>query len=56
MEQSYEHIVEKTAAFLAGFKSHLDLGGKPALLSELDDDFYVSSDPNPLKLPDSMFK
>ena len=56
MEQSYDHIVEKTAAFLAGFKSHLDLGGKPALLSELDDDFYVSSDPNPLKLPDSMFK
>ena len=55
MEQSYEHIIEKTAAFLAGFKSHLELGGQEALLSELDDDFYVPSDPQPVKYPDAVF-
>ena len=55
MEQSHEHIVEKTAAFLAGFKSHLELGGQEALLSELDDDFYVPSDPQPVKYPDAVF-
>ena len=55
MEQSYEHIIEKTTAFLAGFRSHLELGGGDALLSDLDDDFYVSSDPHPLTLPDAVF-
>ena len=55
MEQSYDHIVEKTAVFIAGFKSHLRLEGKEALLSELEDDYSVSSDPNPVKYPDSMF-
>ena len=55
MEQSYEHILEKTAAFLAGFKSHLELGGQEALLSELDDDYHVASDPHPITLPDAIF-
>ncbi len=55
MEQSHDHIVEKTAAFIAGFKSHLVLGGKPALLSELDDDYCVYCDPNPTKYPDGTF-
>ena len=55
MEQSHDHILEKTAAFLAGFKSHLELGGKEALLAELDDEFYVASDPQPLTYPDAVF-
>jgi predicted dehydrogenase len=55
MEQSHEHIVEKTAAFIAGFKSHLELGGQPALLSELDDDYCVYCDPNPTTYPDGTF-
>ena len=55
MEQSYEHIIAKTAIFLAGFKSHLELGGQEALLDELDDDFYVASDPHPLTYPAAMF-
>ncbi len=55
MEQTHEHIVEKTAAFIAGFKSHLELGGKPALLSELDDDYCVYCDPNPTTYPDGTF-
>ena len=55
MEQSYEHIIAKTAIFLAGFKSHLELGGQEALLDELGDDFYVASDPHPLTYPDAMF-
>lgn len=55
MEQSHEHIVEKTAAFIAGFKSHLELDGKPALLSELDDDYCVYCDPNPTTYPDATF-
>ncbi len=55
MEQSHEHIIEKTAAFIAGFKSHLELGGQPALLSELDDDYCVYCDPNPTTYPDATF-
>ncbi len=55
MEQSYDHIIEKTATFLAGFKSHLELGGREVALSELDDDFYVPSDPEPVTYPDAVF-
>ena len=55
MPQSHEHVLEKTAVFLAGFKSHLDLGGKPVRLSELDDDFTVPSDRNEIDYPDGYF-
>ena len=55
MTQSYEHILEKTATFLAGFKSFFKLGGNAALLSELEDDYTVQSDPNPIQYPDNMF-
>ena len=55
MEQSHDHIVEKTAAFIAGFKSHLELGGQPARISELDEDYCVYCDPNPTVYPDGTF-
>jgi hypothetical protein len=55
MPQSHEEVLEKTAAFLAGFKSLLKLEGKPARLSELEDDFTVQSDRDPQKLPDGFF-
>ncbi|MBN1294164.1 MAG: Gfo/Idh/MocA family oxidoreductase [Candidatus Latescibacteria bacterium] len=55
MPQSHEVILEKTAVFLAGFKSHLDYGGKPVKLSELEDDYTVQSDPNPITYPEGFF-
>jgi hypothetical protein len=53
--ENHEQVLEKSAAFLAGFKSLLKLDGKPAKLSELEDDYTVQSDPNPLKYPDGFF-
>lgn len=55
MPQSHEHILEKTAVFIAGFKSHLDYGGKPVRLSELEDDYRVPSDQNTVTYPDRFF-
>ncbi len=55
MPQTHEQVLEKSAAFLAGFKSLLRLEGKPARLDELEDDFTVQSDPKPLKYPDGFF-
>ncbi len=37
MPQSYDDILEKTAMFLAGFRSHLDAGGAPVDLDQLGD-------------------
>lgn len=53
--ETHEQVLEKTAAFLAGFKSLLKLDGKPAKLSELEDTFTVQSDPKPLTYPDGFF-
>ncbi|MFC1508861.1 Gfo/Idh/MocA family oxidoreductase [Candidatus Omnitrophota bacterium] len=55
MPQSHEHVLEKTAVFIAGFKSHLDYGGKPVKLSELEDDYTVESDKEPITYPDGFF-
>ena len=55
MSQSHEQVLEKSAVFLAGFKSLLKLDSKPARIAELDDDFIVPSDPNPIKYPDGFF-
>jgi len=52
---THEQVLEKTAAFLAGFKSLLKLDGKPAKLSELEDTFTVQSDPKPITYPDGFF-
>jgi len=37
MPEPYESILRKTATYLAAFKSHLEEGGKPVKLAELDD-------------------
>ncbi|MFC1528501.1 Gfo/Idh/MocA family oxidoreductase [Candidatus Latescibacterota bacterium] len=55
MSQSYEHILEKTTVFLAGLKSHLELGGRVVKLAELEDDFTVRADPKPVTYPDGFF-
>ena len=55
MSQSYDHILEKTAVFLAGLKSHLKLDGRVVKLAELEDDFTVQSDPKPVTYPDGFF-
>ena len=55
MPQSHEHVLEKTAVFIAGFKSHLEYGGGPVKLSELEDDYRVPSDPNAVEYPDGFF-
>ena len=56
MTQSYDHILEKTAAFLAGFKSLYELDDREAFIAELEDDFTVHSDPDTVTYPDSMFR
>ena len=55
MPQLYQHVLEKTAVFIAGFKSHLEKGGAPVKLSELEDDYRVPSDPNTVEYPDGFF-
>jgi len=39
MLEPYEDIERKTATYLAAFKSHLEEGGKPVKLAELDDEW-----------------
>ena len=39
MPESYESIERKTAVYLAAFKSHLEDGGKPVKIAELDDEW-----------------
>lgn len=56
MPQSHDHIIEKTAVFLAGFKSHLERKGAPVALSELEDDYRVPSDRESVSYPAGFFK
>lgn len=56
MPQSHEHILEKTATYLAGFKSHLERNGQEVKLSDLEDDFTVQSDEFPLTYPTGFFR
>jgi hypothetical protein len=53
MPQSYECILEKTAMFLAGFRSHLDAGGAPVSLDRLGDWRAPLLNPDPY--PDGFF-
>ena len=55
MSQSHGHNFEKASTFLAGLKSLLKLNGRPALISELEDDFHVRMDPEVTQYPDGMF-
>ncbi len=44
MPQTYEHILEKTAVFLAGYKSFLERNGAPVYLDELEEDWRADCD------------
>ena len=56
MPQTYEHILEKTAVFLAGVKSHRERNGGKVLIDELEDDFYVQADKGVEEYPVDMFR
>jgi predicted dehydrogenase len=47
MPQSYETLLEKTRLFLAGFRSHLERGGAPVRLDDLDDWHAPLLNPDP---------
>lgn len=53
MPQSYDVLLEKTAMFLAGFRSHLDAGGAPVRLDQLGD--WQAPLLNPDPYPDGFF-
>ncbi len=54
--QTYEHILDKTAVFLAGVKSHREHNGGKVLIDDLDDDYYVQADTGVEEYPANMFK
>ena len=56
MPQSYEHILDKTAVFLAGVKSCRDNNGGKIMIDELEDDYYVQADRGVEEYPANMFK
>jgi len=56
MPQTHEHILDKTAVFLAGVKSHRDHGGAKVRIDELPDDYYVQADTGVEEYPAGMFK
>jgi hypothetical protein len=56
MPQTHEHILEKTAVFLAGVKSSREKNGGKVRIDELADDYYVQADTGVEKYPPEMFK
>ena len=56
MPQTYEHILDKTAVFLAGVKSHREYNGAKVRIDELEDDYYVQADKGVEDYPAGMFK
>ncbi len=56
MPQTYEHILDKTAVFLAGVQSWRDRKGAPVRIDDLKDDYYVQADKGVEEYPTNMFK
>ncbi|MHB9030860.1 MAG: Gfo/Idh/MocA family oxidoreductase [Candidatus Latescibacterota bacterium] len=56
MPQTCEHILDKTAVFLAGVKSWKDRKGAPVRIDDLEDDYYVQADTGVEEYPPNMFK
>ncbi|MBN1292659.1 MAG: Gfo/Idh/MocA family oxidoreductase [Candidatus Latescibacteria bacterium] len=56
MPQTYDHILDKTAVFLAGVKSHREHNGAKVRIDELPDDYYVQADTGVEEYPKDMFK
>ena len=56
MPQTHEHILDKTAVFLAGVKSWKDKNGGKVRIDDLEDDYYVQADTGVEEYPPDMFK
>jgi len=56
MPQTYDHILDKTAVFLAGVKSWKEKNGGKVRIDELADDYYVQADTGVEEYPPDMFK
>ena len=56
MPQTHEFILEKTAVFIAGYKSFLEKGGAPVCLDEIEDDWRADCDLVPETYPEGFFK
>lgn len=56
MPQTHEHILDKTAVFLAGVKSWKEKNGAKVRIDELADDYYVQADTGVEEYPPDMFK
>ena len=56
MPQTYDHILDKTAVFLAGVKSYREQNGGKVLIDDLEDDYYVQADKGVEKYPPGMFR
>ncbi len=56
MPQTYEHILDKTAVFLAGVKSVREHGGAKVMIDDLDDEYYVQADKGVETYPAGMFR
>jgi len=55
MPQTYDHILDKTAVFLAGVKSVRERNGGRVFIDELGDDYYVQADKGVEEYPPGMF-
>ncbi len=56
MPQTHEHILDKTAVFLAGVKSWKEKNGGKVRIDELEDDYYVQADTGVEEYPAGMFR
>ena len=56
MPQTHEHILDKTAVFLAGVKSVRERNGGMVALGDLDDSYYVQADNGIEEYPENMFR
>ncbi|MCE5250813.1 Gfo/Idh/MocA family oxidoreductase [bacterium] len=56
MPQTYDHILEKTAVFLAGVRSWRERNGGKVRIDELEDDYYVQADTGVEEYPKDMFR
>jgi hypothetical protein len=56
MPQTYDHILDKTAVFLAGVRSWRERRGGKVRIDELEDDYYVQADTEVEEYPGDMFR
>lgn len=56
MPQTHDHILDKTAVFLAGVKSWKERNGGKVRIEELTDDYYVQADTGVEEYPPDIFK